>query len=35
MSPDLAIALLALTYVAEALLWLYHKVRPNAGPVFA
>lgn len=35
MSPDLALALLALTFVAEGLLWLYRKLRPNAGPVFA
>ena len=35
MTPEMALFLFGLTYVAEALLWLARKLRPNLGPVFA
>ena len=35
MSPNIAILLFGLTFVAEGLLWLWHKLSPNSGPLFA
>lgn len=35
MTPELALLLFGLTFVAEAALWLYRAIRPSAGPVFA
>lgn len=35
MTPEIALFLLGLTYVAEWALRVYHWLRPNAGPVFA
>lgn len=34
MTPELALFLVGVTYVAEWLYRLYRLVRPNAGPVF-
>ncbi len=35
MTPELALFLYGLTFLAEGLLWLWHRLRPNHGPVFA
>lgn len=35
MTPEVALALLGITYLAEWALWLYRKLKPTAGPVFA